>query len=104
MNNNGTNLGKSSNGFLWGLIIGGGLVFLLGTKKGRRLLKAVTEDGFEGISELYDLFKEETEKYDEPHSEKKSKPTLEEDGLKHPSNGPTLSSIKRFFKGVPKKS
>ena len=49
---------KFSTGFLIGIIIGGGLVFLLGTKTGKNLLKIVSEqglDGLIGLLEEYDL-------------------------------------------------
>lgn len=49
---------KFSTGFLIGIIIGGGLVFLLGTKTGKNLLKIVSEqglDGFINLLEEYDL-------------------------------------------------
>ena len=37
---------------MWGAIIGGGLVFILGTKKGKKILKMITEEGVEGLSEI----------------------------------------------------
>ena len=48
---------SSQNGFLWGLIIGGLIVFLLVTKKGRRILKAISEEGFEKLGEYVDIDK-----------------------------------------------
>ena len=50
MNKNHSN--KFFDGFLWGAIIGGGLVFILGTKKGKKILKMITEEGVEGLSEI----------------------------------------------------
>ncbi len=50
MNNNHNN--RFFDGVLWGAIIGGGLVFLLGTKKGKKILKMITEEGVEGLSEI----------------------------------------------------
>ena len=64
MNNN-ENGGKFLNGFLWGAILGGGIIFLLGTKKGKKLLKTITEEGLEGISQIEDLVEDEVEEYDE---------------------------------------
>lgn len=49
---------KFSTGFMIGLLIGGGLVFLLGTKTGKNLLKIVSEQGLDGLLNLleeYDL-------------------------------------------------
>lgn len=53
------------NGLLLGFLIGGGAVFLFGTKKGKRLLKLITEEGLEGISELENFIEDEVA-YDEP--------------------------------------
>ena len=36
---------------MWGAIIGGGLVFIL-DKKGKKILKMITEEGVEGLSEI----------------------------------------------------
>ena len=47
----------SQNSFLWGLIVGGLIVFLLVTKKGRRILKAISEEGFEKLGEYVDIEK-----------------------------------------------
>lgn len=44
--------GKFFNGFLLGFIIGGVSVFLLGTKKGKKLLKAISEEGIDSISNI----------------------------------------------------
>ena len=54
---------KFLDGFLWGFIIGGAVVFLIGTKKGKKLLKAITEEGMGGISDIIDggLMDEEAE-------------------------------------------
>lgn len=46
------NPGRFSDGLLLGMIIGGAAVFLLGTKKGNKILKALTEQGFEGLGEI----------------------------------------------------
>ena len=42
--------GRFSNGFLLGLVIGGGLVFLLGTDSGKRILKTISEEGLENLT------------------------------------------------------
>ena len=46
------NHGRFSDGLLLGMIIGGAAVFLLGTKKGNKILKTITEDGLAGLSEV----------------------------------------------------
>ncbi len=57
--------GRFSNGFILGLIIGGGVVFLLGTKTGKKLLKTFSEEGMEGLTDLL----EEAELEEEPEDE-----------------------------------
>lgn len=47
MNNN-----RLSNGFILGLIVGGGAVFLFGTATGKKLLKKFSEEGWEGLTEI----------------------------------------------------
>ncbi|OGH44586.1 MAG: hypothetical protein A3J14_00625 [Candidatus Levybacteria bacterium RIFCSPLOWO2_02_FULL_37_18] len=60
-NNNHDNHNSNAfgNGFLLGAILGGVGVFLFGTKKGKRLLKTLTEEGIEGISDLEDFLLED---------------------------------------------
>ena len=48
----GNNHGRFADGFLLGLLVGGVAVFLLGTKKENKILKAVTEDGLAGLGEI----------------------------------------------------
>lgn len=47
---------KFSTGLLLGLIIGGGAVFLMGTKTGRNLVKIMSERGMDGIAELLEEY------------------------------------------------
>lgn len=46
------NNGRLSNGFILGLIIGGGVVFLFGTRTGKNLLKKFSEEGWGGLTEM----------------------------------------------------
>jgi len=73
MNNNHGN--KFFDGFLWGAILGGGLVFLLGTKKGKKLLKTITEEGVEGLSEILEAQMDE-EDLEEDGEEMEDKPSF----------------------------
>jgi hypothetical protein len=45
-----------SSGFLIGLIIGAGIVFLLGTRTGKNLLKILSDQGIEGLVNLLDEY------------------------------------------------
>lgn len=54
MDSNNQKEGKFLSGFLLGLLVGGFVVFLLGTKKGKKLLKAISEDSIDNISNILD--------------------------------------------------
>ena len=59
---------RFSYGFLLGLIIGGGAVFLLGTKTGKNILKIISEEGLEGITKIleeYDLNPVEVDEFED---------------------------------------
>ena len=83
---------KFLNGLLLGAILGAGAVFLLGTQKGKKLLKAISDEGLENISEL--LHHEEERKAE---STGESKPNVP---LSEPDKKPL---IRRFFRGIGKK-
>lgn len=104
MNNNNNGNGFAS-GFLIGVIVGAALVFLLATKKGKKLLSAISEEGLDNIADLVDEVEDgfgEEEELSEPESVQSS---AEETKPKVHTNGETKKSpIRRFFKGVPKRS
>ncbi len=56
--NNPTNDSRQENnffgGFLLGVLVGAAVVFLLGTEKGKRLLKAISEDGIDNFANILD--------------------------------------------------
>lgn len=104
MNNNDN---RFSNGFILGLIIGGGAVFLLGTKTGRNILKIVSEQGLDGIANLleeYDLASiEEEEDYpkayeDETKEENKTNGHVKNSFEKEEVEVKESPSKRRFFK------
>lgn len=54
-NNNSAGSGSQGNflsGFLIGALLGAAVVFLLGTKKGKRLLKVISDEGIDNISNI----------------------------------------------------
>ncbi len=53
--------GGFASGFFVGIVLGGLIVFLLGTKKGKQILKTLAENGFEGISDLGELLDDDEE-------------------------------------------
>ncbi|OGH10311.1 MAG: hypothetical protein A2857_02600 [Candidatus Levybacteria bacterium RIFCSPHIGHO2_01_FULL_36_15] len=87
---------NSSNGFVWGMLIGASLVLLLGTKKGRKILEKVSEKGLETIENIVknqglDCLMDEDEEVQE----------METSSREAENNH---SAGKRFFKGIKKKS
>lgn len=94
---------RFSNGFILGLIIGGGAVFLLGTKTGKNILRIISEEGFEGLLTLledYELadVEDDGEVYREK-SESNSNGVSKEVGVAVES---APAPKKRFFKRIRK--
>ncbi|MDE2588780.1 MAG: hypothetical protein KGL95_03855 [Patescibacteria group bacterium] len=90
------------NGFFLGVIVGAALVFLLGTKKGKKLLKLLTESGIEGVSDLQEMIAE-TEDADDYEQEYTSGGE-EIEHIMHvdQESKPIHRPLKRFFRGVKK--
>ncbi len=78
------------NGLLLGIIIGAALVFFLGTKKGKEMLRTITEEGLEDFSELGEYFSEDM---DDEEMESSSDAPQESRVVEHAPR-----PIKRFFK------
>lgn len=100
MNNN-----RLSNGFILGLIIGGGAVFLFGTKTGKKLLKKFSEEGWEGLTEI--LEEAQMEDYEEEPMEEaevvSANPKSTNGELKEEAPEEVkVASKKRFFKKIRK--
>lgn len=72
MENKNSQNGTFMNGFVWGLLLGSIVVFLLGTKKGKKLLKILTEEGIEGMAELGELINDFGQQDEETIPEKKN--------------------------------
>lgn len=125
-NTNDQSSGKFFNGFLLGAALGAGVIFLLGTEKGKKMVRALTDEGFSGLANIIDDGVEDFE--DEPMDEEgvsMSEQDREEDLVpmtikdeklekavekaEAQAKKPTshVSKIhhtaKRFFRGVPKK-
>lgn len=74
-------------GFFWGALVGGGLVFFLGTEKGKKLMKLITEEGMNGATKLEEIFQTYKGVYHDEEEENEERPHRK----------------KRFFKGLPKR-
>ena len=110
--NNNMSESRFSNGFFLGLIIGGGLVFLLGTKTGKKILKTMSEEGLEGVTNFIEEM--DLENPDEEEFQDEVEEEMEEEGEKNPetveekketSNAQSktedkVSPKKRFFKKI----
>lgn len=93
-------------GFLLGALVGAAVVFLLGTKKGKRILKIISEKGLDNISNLLEKADQtgelgEFDEDDEPSSvsAKARKFTPREFIIKEKSvEG--KPKVRRFFRGI----
>lgn len=111
-------------GVMLGSILGAGAVFFLGTKKGKKLLKVLTEEGLEGVNEIAGLLDSEHKPITKKSIEKKItntvgnirelKPIEETVQRLEPAAAEVTKEVgnvakqvgksaKRLFKNVPKK-
>lgn len=112
------NQGRSSGflfGFLIGLVLGGGAVYLFGTKRGKKILRAISKGGLEELSSLGDLlekeeeegFREAVERRKARKKETQARPNGEArpDGKAReaPLAQAVITQPRRFFKGIKKK-
>lgn len=49
---------RFSDGFLIGALVGGAVVFLFATKKGNKVLKAISENGIDGLTDIFETIQE----------------------------------------------
>ena len=103
MENNNSNSGsKFINGFLLGALIGAGVVFLLGTKKGKKLLKTISEEGLGNISNIL----EKAEKFEEISNDEEVEKIIPQkkvapiEGELEDESEEIRPKVKRFFKGI----
>lgn len=93
----------NSNGFLLGLLLGAGIALLISTKKGRNIIKEITENGIDALEdvvapgELKDLLNEDLEEEISPIEN--DMPDVAQVKSTH---APTRS--RRFFSGIKKKN
>jgi gas vesicle protein len=95
---------KFTTGLLLGLILGGGAVFLLGTRTGKNLLKIISEQGMDGITDLleeYDL--SDLEEVEEVQDGETSETDAEvKEGSGSEGEEPKKAPKKHFFRRVRK--
>lgn len=96
---------RFSDGLLLGIILGGAIVFLLGTKKGNKILKALTEQGFEGLGDIAREIENDAKKGTKEQLKRVEEKIGEIEESIEVSNGNGHSGDKpgrRFFKKSPK--
>jgi len=101
MDNNNQNNGKFFSGFLIGFIVGAAVVFFLGTKKGKRLLKTISEKGINNISNLLEKA-DKAEDLDKILEEKKPKKdfTPKREFAVREMATEEKPKVRRFFRGI----
>ncbi len=94
--NNSSSSNNFFSGFLLGFLVGSAVVFLLGTKKGKKLLKTISEKGLDNISNVL----EEADKTADLEAH-------EEDGEVAPKREITVKEtveekpkVRRYFRGI----
>ncbi len=93
-------------GFLLGMIIGASCVFLLGTKKGKKILDTLTEEGLESIDDLGELLENTLEDAPLPKATKAKKVDPENvvtDTIIPVVAEQARSATRRLFKGIPRR-
>lgn len=92
--------GGFMNGLVLGILIGAGLVFLFCTKRGKQVLKAITENGVESFSDLTDILQNTEFEDEEEFPQDGEVVTPKKATTVRPAS--TARPIKRFFRGVKK--
>lgn len=85
-------------GFLLGFLVGAVVVFLLGTKKGKKLLKVISKDGIDNISNLLDEA-DKTEDSNGDYEEAEDVVPKREFAIKEKSIE-EKPKARRFFRGI----
>lgn len=98
-NNNNNNSGNNFfSGFLIGALVGAAVVFLLGTKKGKKLLKAISEGGQDNISNILEEASK-TEDSDETYEEE-TEDIVPKREFAIKAKSVEKPKARRFFRGI----
>ena len=105
MENNGKSGNNFMGGFLLGFLFGGLVVFLLATKKGKKVFKAITEEGTDKLADILEQMDKtgEIEEYEEPSFAKASEGQREESVRRSTVKVVSVKpKVRRFFRGASK--
>jgi gas vesicle protein len=97
MDNNNKSGNNFLGGFLFGVLVGAVIVFLLATKKGKKILKAISDDGLDNISDILEKVNKTTG-LDEMYDEEEPAPQRRIIAVKEVVE--ERPKTRRFFKGI----
>jgi gas vesicle protein len=97
MDNNNKSGNNFLGGFLLGVLVGAVIVFLLATKKGKKILKAISDDGLDNISGILEKVNKTTG-LDEMYDEEEPVPQRRIIAVKEVVE--ERPKTRRFFKGI----
>jgi hypothetical protein len=96
---------RSSNNFpgsfLFGVLIGAAIVFLLGTKKGKKILKTISEEGIGNLNNLLEKADKATN-LDEIYEEEDDEVVPQTKIIAVNKDIDEKPKIRRFFRGIPR--
>jgi gas vesicle protein len=103
--------GNFFSGFLLGALVGAAVVFFLGTKKGKRILEVISEEGAGKISNILDKIDKSVDLPDESLEDEEFSFAASDaatagkgsNGEEEIPIGKTKPKIRRFFRGVSKR-
>jgi hypothetical protein len=91
--------GNFPGGFLFGILIGAAIVFLLGTEKGKKILKTISEGGMDNLNNLLEKAGKETD-LDEVYEEEEGEEVVPETKFIAKETVEEKPRVRRFFKGI----
>ena len=101
MDNNSNSNNNFFSGFLLGVLVGAAVVFLFGTKKGKKIWEAISEKGVDNISNLLKEADKEIEVADEIEEEQNTpRSTPVRQASSAPLSGASAPKVRRFFRGI----
>lgn len=102
-NNPSAGSGRGNNflsGFLLGALVGAGIVFLFGTKKGKKILKAISEEGEGKISNILNKIENSVDLEDEFEDEEKIETIAPKREIAKKVVVEERPKARRFFRGI----